>query len=105
MRNTVVDINRTGFLLLKSAELACVSPLPTRLEQNLNYTTRMSGVNMEIGQFVEHTAQMEATLKSNTDPSKMRHVILSDQLKTPPSFCADPTLGEIYPCFQRREVI
>lgn len=107
MLEKAVLLQRTGFLNRQQASIKCTSPLPPRMEQHLAYIIVHGRDYQSSVHFSDCTNQMEATVTSRTDGSKVRRVRLSDGAipHQPPSCCAYSTNGTGFPCYHGAAVI
>lgn len=105
MLKKVFHTYREGCLSRATAALNCKSPVPPHVERHLASLISKSRVYQGSVQFIAGTGQMEATVRSETDASVERHVVLSDSPQTVPSCCAYSKLGTGYPCFHGVAII
>lgn len=105
MLKRVVEVYRNGFLKRRSTALSSCSPVPPKIDVYLAQLISRARDYQDSVRFVEGTNQMEAKVKSMTEPSQTRHVVLSENPNTIPSCCAYSKSGDGFPCLHGLAVI
>ena len=99
MLTTVLLTQRSSFLKRQAAAISCTQPVPLYVEKHLAQLISSARPYQPSVTFLLGTLQMEATVRSRTDGSITRRVLLSDEPQTPPSCCAYAKSGSGFHCF------
>ena len=104
MLESIVGSQFAKFERMKAAALACMSPVPPRIEQIIGSliekAKRYAGVKP-----VEGTDQMHWLVRSLTNPATQRRVIMPTAAQTVPSCCAYSSNNSGFPCLHGIAVI
>ena len=98
MLTTVLLTQRSNFLKRQAAALSCDNPVPPYVEKHLAQLISKARPYQPSVTFLPGTSQMEATVRSQTDGSVVRRVVLSRETHKPPSCCSYATSGSGFPC-------
>ena len=99
MLNTVLLTQRSNFLKRQAAALSCTQPVPPYVEKHLLQLITSARPYQPSVTFLPGTSQMEATVRSRTDGSVTRLVVLSNKPQAPTSCFAYAKRGSEFPCF------
>lgn len=105
MLSRVFAIQRERFYAKKRAAMQCTSPVPPNIEKIIAKLIQQSRPYQKSVTFLEGTDMMEATVKSQTDASVLRHVKFSNSDQTPPLCCAYSRSSQGFPCLHGVAVI
>lgn len=98
MLSHVVLTQRNSFLRKQAAAAACKRPVPPYVEKHLASLLQRARVYQSTVRFIDGTSQMEATVRSFTDGSVCRRVVLSRTPQTVPECCAYSKDDSGFPC-------
>ena len=102
---TVLLTQRAGFLRRQASALSCKNLVPPYVEKHLASLIQRSRAYQLSVDFLDGTAQMEASVRSQIDGASTRIVNLNPQAQVAPHCCAYSRLRSGFPCYHGVAVV